>query len=541
VSNEPLTISFDKLNNFSRTWQAIAEGRVPENLYARPPADVNACRAAMDEQLSRTRPWKALADLFEARGKSYGLPPSALERLDALAEGRAVMVVTGQQVGYLGGPLFTLFKAYHTTRLAAQLEDVLHLPVLPVFWLEGEDHDLEEIRNAHYLDKNGELQNLRFDPGEEKRGFMAGLYPVNASADSDALADALALPNEDGLTMLRDAYGSGTLSDAMGKLLARLLGSRGLLVIEGMEPELRRMAMPLWEKVLDEGPALGELLKARSEELKAEGWSTPMEPTPDSYFFYLAGEDHIRKSLSYDGKLRTPDGEAETLSKEEIAQRVHRGEFSPKAALRPLFQDFVLPTVAYVAGPGELDYHAQLAPIYKRLDVAAPSLFPRLSATIVDARMEKLVEKLNVPYERLLGEDKQALIKEVVREEDELHSGELFDLVRYTIEALYKQLGPTLAEIDPTLEGAAHGAAGRSLQPLNELRQKTERALKQKHAILLTKLGKALTALRPEGKLSERVLSTGYYLGRFGGEKLMEAMDSMSVESREHAVVTIND
>jgi bacillithiol biosynthesis cysteine-adding enzyme BshC len=537
VSRTSSAIPFGSLGNFSRTWHAIMQGRVPHDLFAAMPADMNSCRIAAERQRAQSRPWKELADLFEARGKSYGVPSSTLARLDALREGRAVMVVTGQQAGFLGGPLYTFLKAYHATRLAAELEDYLHLPVLPVFWLEGEDHDLEEVRHARYLARGGDLGDLRFEPTAEHKGFMVGLYGVDAAAQIEELAAALPLPSDEGLTLLREAYSHTTLSDAMGRLLARSLGPRGLLVIEGMEPELKRMALPLWEKVLDRGPLLGEMLRTRSEELKQQQWVTPLEPTPDSYLFYLAGEDHIRHSLSYDGKLRTPGGQAETLTHREIKARVRAGEVSPKAALRPLYQDVVLPSVAYVAGPGELDYHAQLTPLYTDLGVAAPSLFPRLSATLLDAKTAKAVEKLGVTYDKLLGEDKQALIRELLREEDDQQTAQLFDLVRYTIEALYAQLRPALAEIDPTLDGALHGATGKSLHPLNELQQKTERALKQKYGTLLARLDKTLTALKPEGKIAERVLSTGYYLAKFSPEMLLEALDQLPTELREHWVI----
>ena len=158
------------------------------------------------------------------------------------------MVVTGQQVGYLGGPLFTLLKAYHTTRLAAELEQRLGMPVLPLFWLEGEDHDLEEVRSAPYLTSSGELRALRFEPEREIAGFEVGRYAVDGSAHIDELAAALDSRSESGLELLRRAYRDTTLSDAMGKLLAETLGPRGLLIVEGMEPELKRMAMPLWNR-----------------------------------------------------------------------------------------------------------------------------------------------------------------------------------------------------------------------------------------------------------------------------------------------------
>ncbi|MCX6601122.1 MAG: bacillithiol biosynthesis BshC, partial [bacterium] len=368
---QTLSIPYTHLPGFSRSWLAVTAGSVPSSLYVREAASVNACRAAAEDILRAARPWHELADLLERSGRSYGVPPETLARLTALSEGKAVMVVSGQQVGYLGGPLYTFLKAYHATRLAQWLERELRRPVLACFWLEGEDHDLEEVRDAHYLSLAGELHTLRFSPDREVAGYQVGRYQLDASAHLSELAQALDSPHEESLAVLRDCYAQTTLSEGMGRLLARTLGGRGLLVIEGMEAELKAMAAPLWEKVIARGRGLTEILEERSTELRAGGWNAPLAPTRDAQLFYLSGDDHVRCALTYDGQLRHPNGEVKALTQEALADLVRHqpAAISPKAALRPLYQDFVLPAVAYIAGPGELDYHAQLAPFYQELDV----------------------------------------------------------------------------------------------------------------------------------------------------------------------------
>ncbi len=468
------------------------------------------------------------------------MPESTLARLDLLAAGKAVMVVTGQQVGYLGGPLFTLLKAYHAVRLAAELEERIKVPVLPLFWLEGRDHDLEEVRDASYLTASGELRTLHFTPDEIIPGFEVGHYRVSAEKDLQELTSALEAPHETGLKALRRAYYDTTLADAMGKLLASVLGPRGLLVVEGMDERLKALASPLWEQVIQAGPRLTEIFYQRAKELESEGWATPMAPTHDAYLFYIT-RDHRRASLSYSGQLKHPDGHTETLKPELLLEMMRETPdlISPKAALRPVYQDYILPTVAYVAGPGEMDYLAQIAPFYKAFNVVSPSLFPRLSVTVTDHKIQRLGEKLGLTVKQVLTTPAHDLMREVVREADTSHTSELFSASRTQIEEIFNRLRERITAIDPTLGGAAQSSAGKALHPLEQLQEKTERALKQKHAAALARLQKILNALHPQDKLAERVLCTGYYLSKYGPEKLLAALDELPAEVQEHWVVTI--
>jgi bacillithiol synthase len=520
----------------------VTSGEKVLNLYGRAPANFEACREAAKDVLKVPRDWKALAEIFERAGREYGVPEATLSRLELLASGKAVAVVTGQQVGYLGGPFYTFLKAYHATRIAAEIERRLGIPTLPIFWLEGEDHDLEEVRDAHFLNRSGELQSLRFEPENEIAGFEVGRFAVDAAAHLDELKSALDGHSEAGLEILRSAYSGTTLSEGMGRLLASTLGARGLLVVEGMDSELKRLALFLWEKVISAGPRLTHILDQRTQWLKSDHWGAPLSPTPEAWMFYVAGEEHVRGALHYDGRLRFPDQHSETLSAEELLLRVklHPEIISPKAPLRPLYQDYVLPTVAYVAGPGELDYHAQLTPFYAELGIPAPSLFPRLSATVTTPAILRQAEKIGFSLEQLLSGDESALRREIVRREDDGRTLKAFDEAKQDLEAAYGRLKSGLTAIDPTLVGAAHTAAGKSLHPLQDLRQKAEKALKQKHSTQVARLEKCLTALRPTGKPAERVLSTAWYLARFGPEQLLAALDELPVEARLHYVIAVS-
>lgn len=537
-----VAVDFDKLPGYSRIWQEIAVGSQQSfPPFAREAASRSACRAAAKEQLNSERPWADLAAVLEQSSRHFGVPTHTLERLERLAKGKAVVVVTGQQVGYLGGPLFTFLKAYHATRLAAELEQELGVTVLPVFWLEGEDHDLEEVRHAHYLHREGDAGTLTFAPAEVVSNLSVGLYQLQTSGDLETLAAALPAQDAPALELFRSAYARGNLSDGMGRFIASVLGPRGLLLVEGMNRDLKRLALPLWERIIERGTSLNELLAARSLEVESAGYPAPIHSTPDSYLFYVLDSAHRRCAIATDGS-HACDSCPPLATTNELLKLVRREPFrlSPKASLRPLYQDFVLPSIAYIAGPGELSYHMQLAPFYRTLGVTAPSLFPRLSATIMDRKTARNLEKLGLTAAQLMIEPEQSLRKQLLEQADETGAEQQFLLARAEIQAVYDRLKSFVAGIDPTLEGLASSSAGKSLQPLEQLHEKTTRAIKQRHATLLSRFDKAVTQLKPGGKLSERYYAAGYYFARFGQEQLLTALDNVPLAHSAHHIITLD-
>lgn len=477
------TIRYDGLPGFSATWVGAVEGKTAaRELFLRPFAALTGARAACDEQLAQPRDWKALAEYLEAAGQRYGVPSDTQARLGALAEGKAVACVTAQQVGYLGGPLYTFIKAYHCTRLAAWLEEQLRVPVLPIFWLEGEDHDLAEVANSCYLDKDGEVGHVSFSPEIHHANFEVGRYTAAAETVSGHLriiVENLGVVDSEAVSLLTECYAGRTLSDGMGKLLAKLLRERGLFIVDGSAPVLKRMAAPLWKRVLDMGPALHKLIYGRDVLLRKAGFPTPLSPTPSAYLFYLTSKEHVRKTVSYDGVVRGLDGDDETVGLSELRERItaHPEYLSPKAALRPLYQDFVLPTVACVASPIEVAYQTQIQPFYTTLSVVPPTLFPRLSVTLMGDKEHRLSRKVGLDARKILKND--------------------FD---------------TLA-----------------------------RRLKKNHAVELTHLRRLYNALKPRGQLNEQGLSTAYFLLRFGPEKLLAALDEVPLENARHVVISVSE
>jgi bacillithiol biosynthesis cysteine-adding enzyme BshC len=540
-----ITAPFAGLPGFNETWIRAAEGdSLAGQFFLRPIADVEAVRVACGEQLAQPRDWRALADLLETTGRRFGTAETALARLDAVAEGKAAAVVTAQQVGYLGGPFYTFVKAYHCARLAPWLERRLGRPVLPVFWLEGEDHDLEEVADAYYLDRKGEVDRVTFTPEQRIANFEVGRYVVPESVTEHirTLAHNIsARCHDEAQSLLEQCYAQRTLSEAMGRLFATLLGERGLLIVDGSDASLKRMAAPLWARILEVGPALHKLLHGRNILLSKSGLPALLSPTPSAYLFYLTGEEPVRRPISFDGTVRRADGSEESLTLDELRSRVtvHPDWLSPKAALRPLYQDFVLPTVAYVASPSEVAYHGQIQPFYSTLSVVAPSLFPRLSVTLVDEKTVDLSRNLRLELRKVLKSDVDTLMRRMLAN---FADGSVPDFreARGKLEEAMDSLKESLGKLDATLQGAATSTLGKMLHVLHGLERKAEKALKQKHAIELQRLRRLFAAVKPRGLLSEEGLSTAYFLLHHGPEQLMAALDEVPLDGKKHVAVSVS-
>jgi len=194
-------------------------------------------------------------------------------------------------------------------------------------------------------------------------------------------------------------------------------------------------------------------------------------------------------------------------------------------------------TIAYVGGPGELEYHAQLAPFYELLNVTPPSLFPRLSATFVDQKCERLREKLGRSWDELLTINEHELTKQLLREADEHDTAKTFAEARAEIEDAIAKLKTLLRELDPTLEGALGSTVGKALHPLEQLEQKANKAIKQQHAVELARLQRVLFAVRPGGKPMERAYGTAWGLLTYGVTELLNMLDQLPADGAAHHIV----
>jgi bacillithiol biosynthesis cysteine-adding enzyme BshC len=477
---------------------------------------------------------EALARQQEARGSA-----KAAARARALAEPGASAIVTGQQAGLFGGPLFVLWKALATVVVARQLEAERGRPVVPVFWVASDDHDFAEIRTTTVVDASAALRTLRYAPDEEPVGRPAWDIVLDESVAAlvDELARALppALGRDEAVELLSACYRPGvTLAAAFATLVSRLLPD--LVVLDPADEALKRLAQPVLAREIEEGSPSSRLALAAGRALLAAGYhqQVPVRPGFLNLFAIVEGQ---RRALATSGDAVEVRGTRVRWSAKEALALLEREPrlFSPGALLRPLVQDALLPTAAYVAGPAEIAYHAQIGPSYAHFSVPRPALVPRPSLTLVEPQQSRTLENEKLSLADLAG-DPERLVSRWARE-DYPDVEAAFSRAREAVERELVAVEAVLGAHDETLRQAAAAARGRALHPLTGLHEKALRALKKRDQGRADRLRRTRDALFPGGSLQERGLGLIGLVGRHGTALVESVAAELQPFARGHQVV----
>jgi bacillithiol biosynthesis cysteine-adding enzyme BshC len=491
-----------------------------------------------DRATQRRSPLSRVAQALRRQQEIRGAERAAAQAA-RLAEPGAAVVVTGQQAVLLGGPLYVLYKALAALEVAAALEQRRGRPVVPVFWVASDDHDFAEIRSATVLDEMGQLRNFRYAPQREPIGQPASRIVLDDSIGRlmDDLARSLPVgPNRDGIVeALRVCYRPGaTLADAFSRWLSRLLPE--LVILDPADPELKGLMAPVLARELQEGSPTSRLALEAGERLRSAGYHQQVPVRPGFLNLFVVMEGERRALAVQDGRVevrgigRTLDiGEAVGLLRSEPAA------WSPGALLRPLAQDFMLPTAAYVGGPAEVAYHAQIGPSYEHFGILRPVLLPRPGITMVEPAQGRALEAEDLKLLDLQG-DPEGLVARWAREAyPDIEAA--FGRTREAIEREMATVETALGALDPTLRGAAESARGRALHQIETLHEKSMRALKKRDQTRADRLRRTRDALFPGGAFQERGLAFVSLLARHGEVLIQEIRRGMDPLARGHQVL----
>lgn len=450
--------------------------------------------------------------------------PAQRAALEALARPGTTCVVTGQQAGLFGGPLYTVYKAAAAVRDAATLAEETGRPCVPIFWLQNEDHDDDEIA-ACSVPAGAGLLEVRAPArgGGERRSIGALRYGPEVDEALGAVEDALhGLSEAEGaVALLRRCWAQGRSPDAAFRdFVEALFAPSGLLVLDPRHTAIVEAARPVHARALREAPAICEALLARAAALQAAGYAVQVHVRPGSplCFFHPDGPDGPRH------RVEPCDGGHRIVGTAEPVEIPGRGSFSTSALLRPILQDTLLPTAAYVGGPGEIAYFAQLPPLYAHFGLPMPLVVPRARFRVVDETSARLCDQLGLAPDAL-HRPREELLAAVVRAPGGLPSPEALEAsltgpVREALEAF----GPAASAVDPSLDKAARKTAGAMTDAAARLVDRYRRALADRDAVQVQRLDRLLARLAPGGAPQERVHAWPWYGARYGVEGFVRAV-----------------
>jgi bacillithiol biosynthesis cysteine-adding enzyme BshC len=511
--------------------------------YAGDPRDPGAYGERAEERDRRPHRRDELRSLLLAQNQAWGAPEIVRRRIEDLCRPLGVAVVTGQQTGLFGGPLFTLYKALTAVRIAGQLQGELGRPVVPVFWMTSEDHDVAEADHVTLWDGTATRVTLRHASWHSPAGFL----PANLRL-GPAIGDLLRqvwdlLPATDFTPALRETLGRAfaperTLAEAFARWMVSLLGDHGLVLVDPADPGLKRLAAGILRRELEEAPGSSQRILEATQSLRALGYTAQIEARPDGANCFLLREG--RRPLVRDGRGFRLRDSGELLSAEEIRRLAQEQPecFSPNVALRPIVQDHILPTIAYVAGPGELAYFAQLQPLYGAFEVPMPLVLPRATLTLLEPRNAQLLERFRLALPDLALEPEQ-LASRVLRAQLPREFESTLGEARHAVEEIFRGVGEAIAAVDPTLTGTARQAAGQIKGHLDQLERKAVQALKRRDAEIRQQVRRLRELVMPGGKAQERVFPALPFLAKFGPGLIQTIFAAIDGPGWHHQILTL--
>jgi bacillithiol biosynthesis cysteine-adding enzyme BshC len=464
-----------------------------------------------------------VAAILKEQATRIGFGAAAREPLRRFEDPRSVAVVAGQQPGLFGGPLYTLYKAMTAIRIAREIEASTGRPAVPIFWVASDDHDFEEVRRTWVSDGAGPEPTLFEYPQDGVPSSMS-FSRIRLGTDVEPLLERVhslfaEAPFRDGLLApLREAYAPGRgWAESFARFMAGFVAPLGALVFDPADPAAKALALPVFEREIELAGETARAARARGEELVARGYHAQIAREGNELNLFWHGEDG-RQAIRLDekGAVRlTATGAAWTPERLRSAVRERPEDASPGVLLRPVVQDHLLPTAAYVGGPAEVAYWAQVFPVYEAFGMSPPAIAPRAGATLLEPKVERTLHKFGIGWERLAG-DPEAVVGDAMKALLPEDFRDVFAREREAWRGSFRRVEEKVASFDPSLRPAVTNAETRLEREIEHLEKKLLTVWKRRHEESVSKIRRARESLFPHGSLQERVCSPLGFAARHG-------------------------
>ncbi|GGF33718.1 bacillithiol biosynthesis cysteine-adding enzyme BshC [Echinicola rosea] len=430
---------------------------------------------------------EVLVAALRAQYEGVEISEKVVENVDALENENTFTVTTGHQLNLFTGPLYFIYKIVSTVNLAKQLGEAYpQYRFVPVYWMASEDHDFEEINYFHYGGK-------KYSWSTDQKGAV-GDFALDGTME-ELLKEANFVPD-----FFKEAYRKNTtLAEAVRQYVNHLFGDKGLVIVDGHDPKLKELFVPIIKDELRSGKA-NDLVNAQTQKLEDLGYKSQIFPREINFFYLDKGirSRIVKTKRGFEvldtGKVFT-EGELLDLVGEDPAR------FSPNVVLRPLYQEYILPNIAYLGGPAEVAYWLQLKSVFDHYEVDYPMILPRNFAMIKNIKVQRKATALGLDEVSLFAsydELKKRYVKANAQSDLDLTKE------KKALSAVFEQLGDEAVEIDSTLKHSAEAAKVRALKVLEHFGRKLRQGEERKMEVALRRLGEVKEMLFPSGTPQER-------------------------------------
>lgn len=462
-----------------------------------------------------------------------------------LKEKNTVCVVTGQQLGLMISPLYIIYKTLSTLILCERInKEIKGFNFVPVFWLEGEDHDFEEIKSLNVFDRNGILKNFSILENDQESGLSVNKRELTDEINKllSELKENLQPTDFSEITFqkLEDIYRPGTnWLDAFKEHIANVFNGSGLLFFNAGSPKIKELSKPFFKHILLKNKELVSCFRSDSTEMEKAGFKNQVTIQEDKAYLFLS-KNGPRQSLFLEDDTYIIKDSNEKLSQEEMLKLLEENPyyFSSTVLTRPLWQSWLLPTISYVAGNAEIAYWGQLSSAFNTMDLVMPQIQPRHTITLLEPKTERLASKYKIDIQEI-GEDKSRFLKDyfINNQLGDINSV-LLEFEKFTSKNK-KAVNELVKQIDPTLLAPVEKSYSSIIGTINKLQDRLSNRVKEKEAATQNHLNTIHEALMPGGKLQERVLSSVYLENKYGPDWLLKIKGHFSDNFEEHLIVKL--
>ncbi|MDO3409202.1 bacillithiol biosynthesis cysteine-adding enzyme BshC [Saccharibacillus sp. CPCC 101409] len=520
------------LRKGSALGEDYVRGQHAHGLYEYDLQDEGALRRRADWLDSAERPRadrRALFGVLEAYNGKYNAHPAVKESLERLKDERTLVVAGGQQSGLFTGSLLVVYKAATIIHAAREASRRLEREVVPVFWIAGEDHDWDEADHTYVLTPELDVRRLRMEAWHDGKSSVSEIA-VSPERWEEAVAELESLLPDtefkgEVLEMLwSELPDSVSLSAGFARLIGRLFGRYGLILVDSADPALRAVEQPMFRQLIERNDEFESAYLTAARRIEDSGYEQQAQAVEGGANLFYVHEGQRLLLFKQDGKFADRRGTV-ILTKEELLERLERCPecFSNNVLTRPLMQDYLFPVLSAVLGLGEVAYWAGTLDGFKAAGMQMPILQPRMSFTLLEPPVRKHMEHYGLSFDDVMerfDERREAWLAE----QDKLGMDDRFEAAKAEFERLYAPVIERLGELQPGLTRLGETNRSKIIDQISFLQGKTKQTIERQNEAELRRWERIVKTLFPLDRPQERVYTVFYVLNRCGLEWIEELM-----------------
>jgi len=492
-------------------------------------------------------------DILKNYNKKIGCSKSTLKNIERFKSKRSLVVIGGQQPGFLTGPIFIIFKILTVLKLSSYFKNKLKVPVIPCFWNASDDSNIGQIDNLNII--NGEIANIKLDlsdfdlktrysdiyldPVRIKKAIEKVAGIIRSTDFTSEIIDFYKSALKDTVNNCTDADGKINIPSFFSSVITRMFSDHGIVMVDPAGTELKKLSLDLLEFDMENHDKITDLIVSTGRRLNSKGYHSQLNPVVDTLDFFLKLRNSRIKIYSKDNKSFRVSGNSYHKKELQGLIKENPGDVSLNVVLRPLLQDSCLPVLCSVCGPGEVSYFAQLKTVYEIMGMKMPVIYPRFSATVIESNVKKLILELKIKYTEL-GCGREEAIKKVIGKNLKI------DLSK-SIKGLENDIKKRLEALEKNIEGNKMNVSSsfdrikRNIKKeIEVLHKKIYSEYKKQNEFMVKGVDKLYLNIFPNGNLQEREINIISYLNKYGFRFIDDLYESLEPLDFLHRFLEIN-